>query len=104
VSWRVRWSNDVSRTCYRAQIGKRSYTICYVICKLNDFRDAACPAAVAGFPIEGLENLICLRPKTVLMEWSLQGREVGERACRRQRGLRAAAAVAQQVLGCRYIS
>jgi hypothetical protein len=43
----------------------KSYTICYVICKLNDFRDAACPAAVAGFPIEGLENLICLRPKTV---------------------------------------
>jgi len=29
---------------------------------------------------------------------------VGERAGRRQRGLRAAAAVAQQMLGCRYIS
>lgn len=85
----------VSRTCYRAWIGKSAYTICYVICKLNDFRNATCPAAVAGFPIDGpdvpeAKNGIDgkVSPKT----------RVSERADRRQQLQQ------QQVLGCRYLS
>lgn len=76
---------------------KSAYTIRYVICKLNDFRDATCPAAVAGFPIEDRENLI-------LMERSLPGRERvselvgGSEDC----GWRQQSQ--QQVLGCRYTS